>query len=125
MGSSEMLTSSHVLLTASLLLISVTTVCLPLPMPSGATTSSMTESMAAFDIAEGPDVYVWPGEEEQILQSLELLQRLVGRNYPLPLLATSLRMYRTIKSRDQDNGEEQLAPVRLRRGRSGYRSGKT
>ena len=30
----------------------------------------------------------------KMLESLELLQRLVGRNFPLPLLATSLRMYR-------------------------------
>merc|ERR1712130_739688 len=100
-----MLRSSCLLL---LLLTSWTRVCLTLAMPGGAT--SVTESLAAFNIAPAP--YAWPGEEEQMLESLELLQRLIGRNFPLPLLAKSLRMYRKIKSRKEEVEEKGVRHVR-------------
>ena len=75
---SKMLRSSCILLLTNLLILtSLTRVCLPMPMPGGAT--SMTESMAAFNIAGAPNVYVWPGEEEQVVQESFKSSQLVSK----------------------------------------------
>jgi len=58
--------------------------------------------------------------EQQVRMLKDLLekQNLVARDLPLPMLASSLKLYRRIQTRDS-------SPRRARRGKSSYRGGTT